>query len=123
MITEHECRTRIQGFYRTVAQGDAQKAMEYCTEEVTLTWGAFKFNGKEALKHWVKELRQSFRGIVFVEKQILVGSDKVTHLFVFRIVTPMGGIGLMPATGTYLFQKDRFQQLDIKLQDGVILTH
>ncbi|UCH36882.1 MAG: hypothetical protein JSV76_04105 [Candidatus Bathyarchaeota archaeon] len=123
MVDEHEYTRLIHSFYQTVCRGEASEALKYCSEDITLSWGIFKFNGKPALQQWIKELRQSFRGIEFIDKQIQIEMNKATHLFVFRIVTPMGGIGLMPAIGTYQFQRGLFQSLDISLQDGVIMAH
>ena len=57
-----------------------------------------------------------------IDKQIQIEMNKATHLFVFRIVKPMGGIGLMPAIGTYQFQRGFFQSINISLQDGVIMA-
>jgi len=112
----------IREAYRALARGDVEVFLDMCSDDVTLAWGPFKFEGKPCVERWARELLQSFTSIGFVEKSITVKGDEVKHEYFMSTVNQDMSRGVIEAVAGYRLEGGKIRDLKINLHNGYLIV-
>jgi len=111
-------RRTVQTAYRAIALGHIEEMLNLCLSDATLTWGPFEFKGKVEIQKWAKELLTLFFSFNFIEVNLSISENEVKHNFLIETINKDMSKGLIPATGTYHFEGEKFKTLVINLGPG-----
>ena len=116
-------KERVYSFCQALTIKNIENLQTLLTDQVTLSWGPYKFMGKENVLNWVKELWELFPFMTFQEKSLVVNESMAIHEFVIAFMTPEGRKGWLPCEGLYKFKDNKIIQLDVKLQHGYVAVN
>lgn len=120
-MSENRIKATIHNVYEALKNKDVETMLSYCTDDVTLTWGYFVFEGKNAVKRWAEEMLQMFPEIEHEDDKITVNKNIARHNFVLVVTTTSSRKGILPAMATYDFNNEKIQHLMIAILPGLLI--
>jgi len=121
-MREGEVEEVIRDAYRALVRGDVDRMLSFCTDDVTLDWGPFTFEGEEEVRQWEEELRRMFPEIGILETRLEVHGSTAVHEFIIEVTTPEGRRGILPVTGNYDVKDGKIQRISITLLRGALIV-
>lgn len=119
-MSEEEMKAIIHNTYEALMNKDFETMLSYCSEDVTLAWASFIFEGKNTVRQWAEGLWQMFSEIKFLEKKLVVDRSAARHDFIIVVTTRAGRKGMLPATAIYVFKNNKIQTLQIAISLGFL---
>jgi hypothetical protein len=110
----------IHNLYLMLEKRQIDAILESFSENSVLKWGPFEYKGKQEIKKWVEEFLDLFTSMHIVERAININADTVHHNFLIEVITLDKKRGIMPVSGIYTFEGDRFQRFDLTPQDSIL---
>jgi hypothetical protein len=122
-VISQKLKARVYSFYQSLTSKNIDNLQKFFTNEAILSWGPYKFVGKENILSWAKELWELFPILTIQEKSIEVYGTMVKHEFVLAFTTQEGRNGWLPCESLYKFKNDEIFQLDINLKHGYVAVN
>jgi len=119
-MSEVDIKKLVYSFCEALTMKNIENLQRILTDQATLSWGPYKFVGKENVLNWAKEFWELFPFISFKEKSLEVHESTAKHEFMIAFITPEGRKGWLPCEGLYKFKDDQIIQLDMKLLHGFV---
>jgi len=120
-LSQEEIIGNIREAYRALARGNIEVFLDLFSENATLTWGPFKFEGKPCIEEWARELLESFTVISFQERSIVVNEDEVKHDYFMTVLNKDSSKGVIEAIAGYRLEGGKIRDLKIDLLDGCVV--
>ena len=117
---EERYKTQIYSFLTALSGKDWEKLQSFLSDNTTLSWGPYTFDGREQILTWAKELLELFPTMGFQEKALEVRGTTAKHEFIIVFITSDGQKGFLPCIGNYNFKDDIINNLKISLLPGVL---
>ncbi|MEM2094383.1 MAG: nuclear transport factor 2 family protein [Candidatus Bathyarchaeia archaeon] len=119
-IGEREIRERVYSFCQALAGRNFERLRGLLAENASLSWGPYRFDGKESILTWAKELFELFPFMAFKEKAFEVQGTTAKHEFMIAFITTDGQRGWLPCEGIYDFEDGLINRLRVKLLHGFL---
>ena len=116
-------KERVYSFCQALTLRNIENLQGLLSDQATLSWGPYKFVGKDSVLNWAKELWEIFPVITFLEKSLEVNGYTAKHEFVIAFVTPEGRKGWLPCESEYRFNDDKIIQLCVKILHGFVAVN
>jgi hypothetical protein len=111
---------QVYNFLNALASRDAERLQPLLSEDAALYWGPYRFEGRDRILTWARELFDLFPFMVFKEKGMEIHGQTAKHEFLIAFLTPDGRRGWLPCIGLYEFKGDLISRLKIILQHGFL---
>jgi hypothetical protein len=118
-----DLRKYIYSFCQALTSKNIDVLQSLLTYDTIFSWGPYRFEGKDSILNWAKELWELFPVMAFQEKSLEVYESNAKHEFVIAFTTPEGRKGWLPCIGVYKFKDNKITQLDVKLLHGYVAVN
>ncbi len=122
-IANQNLALRVYSFYQVLSSKKIDNIQILFNDQAILSWGPYKFVGKENISKWVKELWELFPVLTIQEKSMEVLGSTIKHEFVISFTTSEGRKGWLPCIGLFKFRDGEIIQLDINLKHGYMAVN
>jgi len=119
-LSEGATRARVHSFCQALTGKNLETLKSLLSEEASLSWGPYDFEGRESILTWAGELFELFPFMTFKEKILTVEGPSVKHEFLIAFMTSQGQKGWLPCESTYEFKGDKISQVKVKLLHGFL---
>ena len=119
-LSETVIRERVYGFCQALSVRNLEKLESLLTDEATISWGPYDFEGKEDILTWAGELHDLFPFMAFKEKSLEVQGPSVKHEFLIAFMTSQGQKGWLPCNSTYEFKGGLIDRANVNLLHGFL---
>ena len=119
-LSETVIRERVYGFCQALSVRNLEKLESLLTDEATISWGPYDFEGKEGILTWAGELHDLFPFMAFKEKSLVVQGPSVKHEFLIAFMTSQGQKGWLPCNSTYEFKGGLIDRANVNLLHGFL---
>lgn len=117
---ETEMKELVYSFCQALSSRNLEKLESLLANQASLSWGPYKFVGKDSILNWAKELYDLFPFMAFKEKALEVHGLSAKHEFMIAFLTSRGRKGWLPCEGTYNFLNNQIINLNVKLLHGFL---
>ena len=122
-MTNQNLTLRVYSFYQILVNKKIDNIQILFKDQAVLSWGPYKFVGKDNISKWVKELWALFPTLTIQEKSLEIYGLTIKHEFIISFTTAEGRIGWLPCVGLFKFQDNEIIQLDINLKHGYMAVN
>jgi hypothetical protein len=122
-LSEAATRERVHSFCQALTGKNLDKLRILLSDEASLSWGPYDFEGKESIITWAGELFELFPFMTFKEKNLEVQGPSVKHEFLIAFMTSQGQKGWLPCESTYEFNGDKISQVKVNLLHGFLAVN
>ena len=119
-MSETEIRESVYGFCQALTLKNWDKIRSLLSDQASLSWGPYGFEGTEKILNWAEELFELFPFLSFKEKKLQVYGSAAQHEFMIAFLTAQGRKGWLPCEATYKFKDGKIHQVNIKLLHGFL---
>ena len=119
-LSEAATRERVHSFCQALTGKNVDKLKSLLSNEASLSWGPYDFEGKESIQTWAGELFELFPFMTFKEKNLEVQGSSVKHEFLIAFMTSSGQKGWLPCESTYEFNEYKISQVKVNLLHGFL---
>lgn len=115
----------VKAFYDALMKKDLQSLDSLCTEDATLMWALYKFEGRNEIKKWAAELGEHFCKLILDHTFMDGGKDYIVHKFNLKVTMPNGRRGWIPGVGKYEFKDRKLKQIwmnPIRSSGNILIT-
>jgi hypothetical protein len=120
LLSEEKTLEIIRSAYTALLSGDIDGMLSHCTNDVTLNWGPFTFEGRSELRRWAEELREMFPTMRIRETKLMVQGSKASHDFLILFRAPNGQQGRLEIRAEYTLKNQQIQYIQTTLSLGVL---
>jgi hypothetical protein len=122
-LSEAATREHVHSFCQALTGKNLDKLRSLLSDEASLSWGLYDFEGKESILTWAGELFELFPFMTFKEKSLEVQGSSVKHEFLIAFMTSQGQKGWLPCESTYEFNGDKIRQVKVNLLHGFLAVN
>jgi hypothetical protein len=122
-LSEAVVRERVHSFCQALTGKNQDILRNLLSDEASLSWGPYDFDGKESILTWAGELFELFPFMTFKEKGLEVQGSSVKHEFLISFMTSSGQKGWLPCESTYEFNGDKISQVKVNLLHGFLAVN
>ena len=119
-LSEGATRERVRSFCQALTGKNLDKLRNLLSDEASLSWGPYDFEGKESILTWAGELFELFPFMTFKEKTLEAQGPSVKHEFLIAFMTSQGQKGWLPCKSTYEFKGDLIDRVNVNLLHGFL---
>ncbi len=119
-LSERATRERVHSFCQALTGKNLDTLSTLLSDEASLSWGPYDFEGNESILAWAGELFELFPFMTFKEKTLEVQGPSVKHEFLIAFMTSSGQKGWLPCESTYEFNGDKISQVKVNLLHGFL---
>lgn len=119
-LSEGATRERVRSFCQALTGKNLDKLRNLLSDEASLSWGPYDFEGKESILTWAEELFELFPFMTFKEKTLEAQGPSVKHEFLIAFMTSQGQKGWLPCKSTYEFKGDLIDRVKVNLLHGFL---
>ena len=119
-LSEGATRERVRSFCQALTGKNLDKLRNLLSDEASLSWGPYDFEGKESILTWAGELFELFPFMTFKEKTLEAQGPSVKHEFLIAFMTSQGQKGWLPCESTYEFKGDLIDRVKVNLLHGFL---
>jgi len=110
----------VRSFCQALTGKNLDKLRNLLSDEASLSWGPYDFEGKESILTWAEELFELFPFMTFKEKTLEAQGPSVKHEFLIAFMTSQGQKGWLPCESTYEFKGDLIDRVKVNLLHGFL---
>lgn len=122
-LSEAAVRERVHNFCQALTGKNRDILRNLLSDEASLSWGPYDFDGKERILTWAGDLFELFPFMTFKEKSLEVQGSSVKHEFLIAFMTSSGQKGWLPCESTYEFNGDKISQVKVNLLHGFLAVN
>ncbi len=89
-------------------------------EDASVSWGPYKFEGKEKILTWAGELYELFPFMSFKENSLEVSDQTAMHDYLVAFLTAQSQRGWLPIHGSYTFRDSKIHRFEAELLHGFL---
>ena len=119
-MSEIQVKKLVYSFCQALSMKNTGKLNDLLTENSSLSWGPYDFDGKEKILEWAIELFELFPFMSFKEKSLEVTNSIARHEFMIAFLTTEGRKGWIPCEADYTIKDDHITQIKVKLLHGFL---
>ena len=119
-MSEIQVKKLVYSFCQALSMKNTGKLNDLLTENSSLSWGPYDFDGKEKILEWAIELFELFPFMSFKEKSLEVTNSIARHEFMIAFLTTEGRKGWIPCEADYNIKDDHITQIKVKLLHGFL---
>ena len=113
-----EKRDQVRKFCLALMNNNLSELLRLFSRDPVVSWGPYRFQGKEEIRRWASELGEMFPELFISEKLMEIEGDQARHEFLIESVTRDGRRAWLPCVGTYELEGRRIRSLNIQLLRG-----
>jgi hypothetical protein len=119
-LAEGATRERVHSFCQALTGKTLDTLSTLLSDEASLSWGPYDFEGKDNILAWAGELFELFPFMTFKEKNLAVQGPSVKHEFLIAFMTSQGQKGWLPCESTYEFKGGLIDRVKVNLLHGFL---
>jgi hypothetical protein len=119
-LSEGATRERVHSFCQALTGKNLEKLRSLLSDQASLSWGPYDFEGNESILAWAGELFELFPFMTFKEKALVVQGPSVNHEFLIAFMTSQGQKGWLPCESTYEFKGKLIDRVKVNLLHGFL---
>ena len=100
----------IRDIHEAINKGDLEKALSFFADDATMITCEGTFTGKAEIRRRFTWFVQQWSDLKVIEKDLILGEDRVAHEYVIEGTTPHGKEHL-PGAAIYVFGNGKVQQV------------
>lgn len=106
--------------YQNLERENIEQMLNFFTDSAVLVWGPFRFEGKGEIKRWAREFLDLFTSIHIVDRTLNIDKNRIYHKFIIEVVTLNMKKGLMPISGSYDLEGEKFSLFELNPIDSIL---
>ncbi len=110
----------VDSFYEALRSGNVEVIRSTFAEDAVLTFGPFRFEGREEIVLWAVELKKHFPYLGCSKIGTRTKDDEIFHRFTLRVIGPNRVKGKLQCIGRYLVRDSKIHRALIRGSDGVL---